>query len=140
MDSESGSQIEPMDEPTITEQMEVEERFHREMFDKIPDAVLIVDRQGVIERCNNKATVLLGYERASLVGKDLTETLVPPSVKDHAANIKHYFEDPYTRPMGINLNISVVTKDGEVPVTIHLAPVVHGIKGTMAMAILRRKP
>ena len=37
------------------------------LFDHVPDALLIVDREGRIERSNLSADTLFGYERGDLV-------------------------------------------------------------------------
>lgn len=66
-------------------------------FEAVPDALVGVDRAGVIRHINRKAQSLFGYERDDLVGRPI-ETLVPDSVRrDHPAHRETYFAGPGTR-------------------------------------------
>lgn len=61
------------------------------LLDKVPDALVGVDRAGVIRYFNTNAESLFGYDRVELIGKHI-ETLVPDSVKPvHPAHREKYF-------------------------------------------------
>lgn len=66
----------------------------------VPDALVGVDRSGVIRYINHSAETLFGYERDDLVGQPV-ETLVPDSVRrDHPAHREAYCAGPGTRRPG----------------------------------------
>jgi len=89
-----------------------------------PDAVLIVDRGGIIKRANRNVQPVLGYEPATLEGMPV-ETLVDE--EDRAAHREYretYMADPEPRPMGRDLDLYARRQDGtSVPVEIGLGPV-----------------
>jgi PAS domain S-box-containing protein len=61
------------------------------LLDVVPDALVGVDRGGVIRYFNRLAESLFGYDRHDLVGQHI-ETLVPDSVRpDHPAHREKYF-------------------------------------------------
>jgi PAS domain S-box-containing protein len=67
------------------------------LLEAVPDALVGVDRAGVIRYINRRALSLFGYESEELVGQPV-ETLVPDSVRpDHPAHREAYFASPRTR-------------------------------------------
>jgi len=67
------------------------------LLEAVPDALVGVDRAGVIRYINHRAQSLFGYESNDLVGQPI-ETLVPDSVRpDHPAHREAYFAGPRTR-------------------------------------------
>jgi PAS domain S-box-containing protein len=95
----------------------------RTMFAAYPDALLLVDAQGVIVRANPAAASLLGYELADLIGMPV-DALVPDSIRPrHAGYREGYGMSPKPRPMGTQLELTARRKDGsEVMVEIALSP------------------
>ncbi|WP_457337775.1 PAS domain S-box protein [Rhizobacter sp. P5_C2] len=100
-----------------------EGRLFRSLFSAYPDALLLVDAQGLIVRANPAAALLLGYELAELVGLPV-DALVPDSIRPrHAAYRGAYGMSPKPRPMGTQLELTARRKDGsEVMVEIALSP------------------
>jgi len=76
------------------------------LLEAIPDALVGVDKQGVIRYVNQRAESLFGYDRDDLVGAPL-ETLVPESLrKVHKMHRQRYHGAPGTRPMGTGLTLN----------------------------------
>lgn len=96
---------------------------YRMVFEAAPDALLIVDEEGVIRDVNEQAVQLLGYDRDELVGC-VVERVVPREARSrHRAHRAAYMDAPEARPMGIGLELRALRKDGrEVPVEISLSP------------------
>lgn len=94
-----------------------------DLLEALPDAILIVDAQGVIVYGNSLLEQLSGYAAAELMGKPV-ETLVPERFRtSHVHERSHYTQDPRPRPMGAKLQISMRRKDGsEFPADISLSP------------------
>lgn len=95
----------------------------RQLIDAAPDAMVIVNRQGVIEFVNIPAERLFGYTRDELVGQ-VIELLVPERFRAaHVVDRNNYVAAPKNRPMGSNLELFGRRKDGsEFPIEISLSP------------------
>ena len=93
------------------------------LFDAYPDALLLVGSDGRIVRANPAAHPLLGYSQAELVGLEV-DALVPPAMRArHAMFRQRYGEAPRARPMGTQMELVALRKDGsEVLVEIALSP------------------
>jgi two-component system, cell cycle sensor histidine kinase and response regulator CckA len=89
------------------------------------DAIVLVGPEGVIRLVNAQAEKLFGYKRDELLGRQV-EVLVPERVRDlHPHHRAAYFENPVTRPMGADLELTARRRDGsEFPVDIALASIV----------------
>lgn len=107
----------------VTERKQAEARF-RALVEAAPDAMVISGTDGIIQLVNAQAVRLFGYEREELVGKPV-DMLVPTRFRDrHPHNRAAYGRNPRTRPMGADLELYALRKDGtEVPVEISLSPI-----------------
>lgn len=95
----------------ITAERELEFQLTVEGFEGAPDAMLIVDVDGVIQIVNEAAEFLLGYHRIELKGQPV-EMLVPLEFRvNHVSLRKTFWRDPIPRQMG-NRILSVLHKDG----------------------------
>ncbi|MDX2179037.1 MAG: ATP-binding protein [Bryobacteraceae bacterium] len=96
----------------------------RELLESAPDAVLEVNREGVVVLVNRAAESLFGYSREELLGQSV-ETLVPTDLRsNHVDHRKRYEAHPAVRPMGIGLELEARRKDGSCfPVEISLSPI-----------------
>src|SRR5690348_2320697 len=108
-----------------------------QLVDSAPDAMVVVDQQGVIRLVNVRTEELFGYAREELIGQPI-ELLVPERFRAaHVGNRTQYIEAPKRRPMGSNLELSGRRKDGsEFPVEISLSPVVTA-EGTLVASAIR---
>ena len=88
-----------------------------------PDAIVAINKSGVIVVVNNSTEKLFGYSRDELLGKEL-EILLPKSMTEiHKTHRATYFLLPKVREMGAGLELFGKRKDGtEFPVEISLSP------------------
>ena len=102
-----------------------------------PDAILGVDESGRIVLVNRQAEAMFGCTRAELLGRSI-ETLVPERFRAvHAGHRGGYFRDPRTRPMGADLELFGLRRDGsEFPAEISLSSI-RTADGTLAAAAVR---
>ncbi|MDM0107733.1 PAS domain S-box protein [Variovorax sp. J22R24] len=101
----------------------------RSLFLAYPDALVLVDLQGVIGLANPAAMELLGYSERELVGLPVDE-LLPDAIRSrHAAYRSAYADHPRPRPMGTQMDLVAKRRDGsEVMVEIALSPLQdHGL-------------
>jgi PAS domain S-box-containing protein len=99
-----------------------EKRF-RGLLEAAPDGMVIVDQDGIIVMVNTQMDRLFGYDREEVMGKHV-EMLVPTRFKDvHPFHRGQYGKNPRVRPMGADLELYALRKDGmEFPVEISLSP------------------
>lgn len=96
----------------------------RRALDTAPDALLIIDAQGIVRFANAQASVLFGYPHEELIGQQV-ERLMPERFRArHAGYRGDYFAAPRLRPMGSGLALFARRRDGgEFPAEIGLSPV-----------------
>ncbi|MEA2195535.1 MAG: hypothetical protein QOG42_1969 [Solirubrobacteraceae bacterium] len=113
------------------------EHKFRALLEAAPDAMVIVDSHGHIALVNAQAERLFGYRRQELVGKGISE-LIPKRLRhQHRHHVKRYGQDAAARPMGSDLELHGLRKDGtEFPVEISLSPI-ETDEGMMVSSAIR---
>ncbi len=101
-----------------------------------PDAIIIVEPAGRILFASAQVTPILGYAPEELLGESV-ETLLPERFRTrHRAFRERYAGNAQARPMGVNLELYALRKDGsELPVEISLSPVRDADRVLVAAAI-----
>jgi PAS domain S-box-containing protein len=94
-----------------------------ELFESIPEMVVVVDTDGLILYANDHCSEIVGWTAQELIGQRI-ETLVPDRLRrGHSSHRKGYTDDPRARPMGSGLLLTALHRSGsEVPVEIALSP------------------
>ncbi|WP_310448360.1 EAL domain-containing protein [Thiobacillus sp.] len=102
--------------------VEESERRHRELLETAPDAIMVVDGQGIIQMVNERLEQMFGYARSELLGMKM-EILVAGRYKARHDDQRSSFTDsPYARPMANKPDLAGQRKDGsEVPLDIALS-------------------
>ena len=109
-----------------------------QLFESVPDALVIVDSDGRILMANGNAARLFGYPQTGLAGLSV-EDLVPEDVRARHQNYRvGYMQQPRVRPMG-SAGMTLVGRrsDGQqFPVEIALSPLEAG-QGFLFLASIR---
>jgi len=98
--------------------------FFRNLLESAPDAMIIVDKRGEMSLVNRQATRMFGYKRKEMIGQPI-EILLPEAARGPHVSLRNsYSSKPRLRPMGQDLDLIGLRKDGsEFPVEISLSPV-----------------
>ena len=114
-----------------------EEHHLRSLLEIAPDAMLVIDRAGLITLVNPQTERLFGYSQAEILGRPV-EVLIPERFRErHCGHRTNFFSEPRVRPMGANLQLFGLRKDGtEFPVEISLSPV-ETAEGTVVTSAIR---
>jgi PAS domain S-box-containing protein len=110
-----------------------------ELFDSVPDALIVVDHAGHIVMANRQAERLFGYAQGALAGLRV-EALMPEGVRErHRAHQKAYVAKPRVRAMGeTGQALTGQRLDGhQFPVEIALSPIVGNEGETRYLASVR---
>lgn len=120
----------------VTERKRAEERF-RLAVEAAPNAMIAVDREGVIVLVNSQTEQLFGYTRQELLGQTI-ECLVPDRFRRRHPEYRREFAiNPRTRPMGDGRELYGRKKNGdEMPVEIGLNPFPAHNEGLTLVSII----
>lgn len=110
---------------------------YKDIFESIPTSLLIVNSNGEIVYINRQTEELFGYERQSLLGKEV-KMLIPQRYRDvHGTYHEQFFRNPSARPMGGGRDLYALNSEGvEFPVEIALTPLQTDKDKTVLVTVL----
>lgn len=86
----------------------------RGLIDTAPDAIMLVDQDGIIELANEQAEEMFGYGSGELLGLSV-EQLIPSDLRvRHLDYRAEYNANPIKRRMGEHLATKAIRKDGTI--------------------------
>ncbi|MCR6640264.1 MAG: PAS domain-containing sensor histidine kinase [Sporocytophaga sp.] len=82
------------------------------LIQRMPDAIIVTNKVGVIEIANNKVVDVFGYTPEEILGKEI-EILVPVSLREkHRNHVREYFTNPLDKKMAAHRKVMGLRKDG----------------------------
>ena len=117
----------------ITDRKKTENQF-RLIVESAPNAMVLVNKDGIITLINQQTEKLFEYKRSELVGQKV-EILIPNRFKNtHQTLRSSFYADLQARAMGAGRDLFAAKKDGsEIQVEIGLSPI-ETEEGTMVLA------
>jgi PAS domain S-box-containing protein len=107
------------------------------LFESAPDANVLTDGEGHILALNAQAEQIFGYHRQELIGKEIEILLPQRFAKKHTRLRSDYLKNPRLRPMGQDLELFALKKNGEeIPVNVTLSPL-QTEHGLLVLAVAR---
>jgi two-component system, LuxR family, sensor kinase FixL len=112
------------------------DRRFRLIVEAAPNAMVMVDSEGLIALVNAKTEQVFGYPRAELLGRSV-EMLVPDRFRDNHPGLRAaFFRNPLARPMGAGRDLYGRRQNGsEFPIEIGLNPI-DTDEGTMVLSAI----
>jgi PAS domain S-box-containing protein len=112
-------------------------RIYESLLEAAPDAIVVVDNDGLIRLANRQVEALFGYESGELLGT-AADLLVAERVREqHPFRRTEYLSEALTRPIGVGPNLPAVRKDGtEFPVDVSLSAI-DTSEGILVSAAIR---
>jgi PAS domain S-box-containing protein len=102
-----------------------EERM-RAILSTAVDAIITIDRRGIIQQLNPATEVMFGYTRDELVGKNVRILMPEPYRQEHDGYLARYLETGQPRIIGNSRELLARHKDGSAfPIAVSLSEVDH---------------
>ncbi|WP_052273071.1 PAS domain-containing sensor histidine kinase [Flavihumibacter solisilvae] len=101
------------------------------VFANAPDAVIVMDSNGLVVKWNPAAEKIFGWTATEVTGKLLIETIIPPDYRSaHQAGLERYLQTGESRISYRTIEMPALRKDGELteismritPYTLHGRP------------------
>lgn len=101
-----------------------DEQLFRLMLDNALDAFIAIDEDSHILEWSQQAEKIFGWKRQEVLGRTLTETIIPQRYKAaHLAGLKHYLDSGEHQLLGRRVEIFACRRDGsEFPVELAITP------------------
>jgi len=111
-----------------------------DIFENLPDAIIVVDDKGEIQFVNRQAELLFGYHRRDLHDRPI-EILIPQDAKErHVQHRTTFMAAPRTRPMSPEVIFKALRQNGtEFTAEINLSPIVASSRGVLILAVIRKR-
>jgi PAS domain S-box-containing protein len=107
------------------ERLEAAEELARLIVDRALDAIIVIDSDGIISGWNEQAEEIFGWPRSQVLGKCLTDTIIPPEYrKAHKAGLKRFLVTGEGPLLNKRIEITGLHRDGhELQIELSIAAV-----------------
>uniref|UniRef100_UPI00398366D8 EAL domain-containing protein n=1 Tax=Gaiella sp. TaxID=2663207 RepID=UPI00398366D8 len=97
----------------------------RAILESALDCIITIDHEGTIVEFNPAAESTFGYDRQDVLGQQMQELLIPPSLREsHARGLKHYLATGEGAVLGTRTEVSAMRSDGsEFPIELSIVRV-----------------
>lgn len=104
--------------------LEQSEERNRSIMNSSLNAIITIDKKGNITFWNTQAEVIFGWKKEEVLGKTLTETIIPKQHHEgHNKGMKHYLATGEGPALNKNIELPAVNRKGEeFPIEIAIIP------------------
>lgn len=115
-----------------------EEKF-RVIFEGAPDSVITINDDGIITGWNSQAEQMFGYQKSEVIGKTLTENIIPERYRvDHTKGMKHFLETGEGPVLNKSIEIFALKKDQtEFPIELKISSSLEADNKYVFIAFIR---
>ena len=101
------------------------ETILRPILDTVLDAVVVMDRDGIIRAWNHHSETVFGWSAQEAIGRNLGDLIVPPAMREaHHRGLARFNSDGVAHVLDQRLELAGVRRDGsEVPVELSITMV-----------------
>lgn len=103
--------------PFITKRLSVRDARRQQfeaIFEHAVDAIIIIDRKGLIQRFNDAACTVFGYDSEEVMGQNVSILMPNTYARNHDRYIGNYLSTGKRKVMGIGREVEGKRKGGEV--------------------------
>jgi PAS domain S-box-containing protein len=92
------------------------------LLDNSFDAIITIDSEGIVRVWNQRAESMFGWKADEVIGKPLTETIIPPSFrKAHTKGLKNFIATKESRVLNQRLELTAIHRRGyEIPIELSI--------------------
>ncbi|HRO70037.1 MAG TPA: PAS domain S-box protein [Chitinophagaceae bacterium] len=89
------------------------EKYIQAILQNAPDAVVVIDTDGVVTNWNQEAKAIFGWTAEEAKGRLLSELIIPPDLRErHSIGMQRYLETGQANILGKTIDIRAIRKDG----------------------------
>ena len=96
----------------IQTELAAREAHLRSILDTVPEAMIVIDEDGLIASFSAAAGLLFGYTEAEVVGRNIKMLMPSPYREGHDGYIRHYLTTGEARIIGYGRVVTGLSKDG----------------------------
>ncbi|MGE0714654.1 MAG: sensor histidine kinase [Alphaproteobacteria bacterium] len=94
------------------EELELRAAYLQSILDTVPDAMVVIDERGTVERFNAAAERLFGHAEHDVVGRNVRMLMPPPYREEHDGYLARYRRTGERRIIGIGRVVVGIRRDG----------------------------
>jgi PAS domain S-box-containing protein len=96
------------------------------ILDTAPDAIITIDRYGLVQNCNPAVERLFGFTVAELTGKNISCVMPAPYPDEHDTYLRHFRETGVRRIIGSSRRLIAQHRDGHIfPINLSVNEIDH---------------
>lgn len=85
----------------------------RTIFEGAPEAIIMIDEEGIVRRWNPQAALLFGWSKQEAMGRLLAEMIVPEAYREaHTQGMQRFLSTGQSNIIGDTVDLPALTKDG----------------------------
>ena len=108
----SGVMIDIDHEKRLEDDLRTRERHFRSILDTVPDAMIVIDKHGVMQFFSSAAERQFGYSEPEAIGKNISELMPEPDRSRHDGYLARYLKTGERHIIGIGRIVTGMRKDG----------------------------